>query len=824
MTTMPLPVLDDPTVTADPRGPGGLLALVEGVERALPLARLTVRTAIAGDVARTSVTQTFTNALESPVEAVHVFPLPEDGAVVAMVLEAGDVVVEAECKVREEAEQTFADARAAGHRAALLTAERADVHTLRVTNLPPGETVRVRIEVVERLQSVDGRVRWRFPTVLAPRYLPGQPIGHDGPGVLPDTDRAPDASRLQPPVRLAGGTPLDLEVHVAGPVTSLASVLHAVRMDLSDGDVRIAPAADATLDRDFVLEVGCADATVTTPRAWTDGTHTLIVVGPPALAVPAALPRDAVFVVDISGSMQGTKLDAARRALRTALRGLVPGDRFRLIAFDDRVEAQTPDLVPYDTQSLARAEAWIDRLRSRGGTEMLAPIQQALAGDTPEGRLRTVLFITDGQAWNTTELVAAVSHRRKQARFFTLGIDTAVNGALLGQLARVGRGTCELLTPSDDIEAAVARIEARFGSPILDEVRVEGMESASSLPGTVFSGRPASLMVQGSAAVLRVVGRGPDGPWSAEVTPRPAGLPLGALWAREKVATLEDRLAARPHEEEGLRGGIVELALEHHLATRYTAFVAVERSRVVEGEPVVVVQPVEKPAAWDMDVAPPPPVMQAAAPMPSAPGGPAGPWVAGGMPEAEHAPPARPSKKRSGGVFGAVRDLFVGAAAPEPALEAEERRRAPAPKGARKARELSRASRIEADEETLELADGLSTEEAPAAPKTTASDVAAELARTQGVDGSFGGDVRRTAAALLALILLGHTRLSGLRRRTVLKAATFLQGSSDPLAVRVLAMLAAVESGGGAGWDDTLDPLLAAGAEGHLLSEVRAAV
>ena len=129
-------------------------------------------------------------------------------------------------------------------------------------------------------------------------------------------------------------------------------------------------------------------------------------------------------------------------------------------------------LTEYDDRTLAKADRWIADLRARGGTEMLPAIQAALEGDTPAGRLRTVLFITDGQAWNEDQLVAAVAGRRKGAAFFTLGIDTAVNASMLKRLARAGGGTCELATPGDDIEAAIAGLEARFGSPLVDDLQI----------------------------------------------------------------------------------------------------------------------------------------------------------------------------------------------------------------------------------------------------------------------------------------------------------------------------------------------------------------
>jgi len=96
--------------------------------------------------------------------------------------------------------------------------------------------------------------------------------------------------------------------------------------------------------------------------------------------------------------MQGAKLDAAKLAMQGALHGLRTGDRFKLLAFDDRIDMISPDFLVYNDRSLANADKWIAKLDARGGTEMLPAIQKSLEGDTPKGRLRTVLFITDGQS------------------------------------------------------------------------------------------------------------------------------------------------------------------------------------------------------------------------------------------------------------------------------------------------------------------------------------------------------------------------------------------------------------------------------------------
>ena len=169
---------------------GGLLGLTPRGEVPFPLRLVRVRSSIVGAFARTEVEQTFGNPHAAALEAVHIFPLPPDGAVVDMELRCGALVVRAECREREAAERVFDEARRAGHRAGLLTAERPDVHTLRVTNIPPREDVTVRMVVIERLEESDGALDWRFPTVIAPRYIPGREHGHAGDGTCIPTRTA----------------------------------------------------------------------------------------------------------------------------------------------------------------------------------------------------------------------------------------------------------------------------------------------------------------------------------------------------------------------------------------------------------------------------------------------------------------------------------------------------------------------------------------------------------------------------------------------------------------------------------------------------------
>lgn len=756
------PTLDAAT---SPVGLGGMLAAVSDHQVALPLRRVTVRARLIEQVARTTVTQEFENRLNEPVEAVHIFPLPEDGAVVAMTLTAGDLSVTAECREREEAEAIFDEARQEGFQAALLTAQTADVHTLRVTNLPPKASVVVQIELIETLPSQDGEQTWRFPTVIAPRYLPGEPIGHSGAGVYPDTDRVPDASRLQPPLRLEGGTELDLEVMIEGRVRSLRSSLHAVRADLqAEGGacVRVAPASQATLDRDFVLAYALERPEAGMLRAWTDGAYTLLGIEPPVDLQRQTLPREAVLVIDVSGSMAGQKLAAAKVALKTVLHGLQAEDRFRLIAFSSQLLALSDEPLDYEQSTLDLADRWIDSLQAEGGTEMLPAVQAALAGAPRAGSVRTVLFITDGQVWNVGELIAAVYHRRGEARFFTLGIDTAVHSSLLKQLARAGGGACTLVTPGEDLRTAVAGLESRIGLPVAEGLSVTVGEPADPNLPVLFAGQSASVLLKGSPRSLTVKAHTASGEIKDQARPFRIATDLAPLWARARVAALDSRWSAYPSEREGLRGEMIALALEHGIASRFTSFVAVQRRVRVDGTAVEVVQPVELPMAWSEEFRQP-----AAAPMTlaSPSRGPVRHGKSEGLKALQMRSLGTGDEARLGAFLSDAHERFIGA----PEL---------------------------AEDETLLL--------------------------NQGADGSWAGDMHRTAAALVYLVLSGHTRVSGDHRGAVRKAYAWLEAQGGMVAEASLSLVEAAEAGAGAKelttrFGSLLDDLVQAEEEGRVL-------
>jgi Ca-activated chloride channel family protein len=594
----------------------------------LPLESVRVSASIAGLAAGIEVVQGFRNPFDVPLEATYIFPLPDRAALTAMRMEAADRVIEGTLKERGQARADYDAAIATGRRASIAEEDRPDVFTMRVGNIVPGERVTVTLRLSQPLPYEDGAATFRFPLVVAPRYIPGAAL--DGPaagdGVEPDTDAVPDASQISPPVLLPGfPDPVRLELMVdidpAGlPLAEIRSSYGgpaSERIDVGEADgrttVRLRPGA--RLDRDFILRLGFA-AEETTSLALTpdpagdEGTFTFTVM-PSGQGRPR--PRDVALVLDRSGSMRGWKIVAARRAAARIIDTLTAEDRFAVLTFDHVVErpADLPQTLGQATdRNRFRAVEHLARLNARGGTDLLTPLQEAAGLLQDPGRDRVLVLITDGQVGNEDQILARLEPALAGTRVHVVGIDRAVNAGFLGRLSAIGHGRFELVESQDRLDEAMEQIHHRIGAPLVTGLALEtdGLEivpdtvSPSRL-GALFPGVPLVLSGRwrgepSGTMTLHGVSTGDGSPWgrsaSAQVLEDPAAV---HLWARSHLRELEDRYVMSGSA--GLEARIVETSLRFGVLCRFTAFVAVDTRVVAAGQdPHRVVQPVELPDGW----------------------------------------------------------------------------------------------------------------------------------------------------------------------------------------------------------------------------------
>ncbi|QRE73252.1 marine proteobacterial sortase target protein [Methylobacterium aquaticum] len=626
-----LTVLGGPPARAE-EGGGGTLILRHGGSAPVEAPRLAADAAIAvsGPTARATITQAFRNTTTEWVEGTYLFPLPEDAAVDAMRLVVGDRVIVADIRERQAARRDYEAARDEGKAAALIEQQRPNLFTNAVANIGPGETVIVQIQYQQTVRRSGDTYSLRLPTVAAPRYNPAPPAllpAADRPG---EPDPVPDRNAIFGPVldpsRHAPVNPLTLAIDLkAGfPLGSVASATHAITVEApSEDERRIALRDGATAaDRDFELTwtpaPGAAPA-LGLFRERKAGTQTVLaVVTPPAAALPAApAPRDVIFVIDNSGSMGGTSIRQAKASLLVGLDRLRPGDRFNVVRFDDTMETVFPDVVAADADHLAQAKRFVAGLEARGGTEMLAPLRAALEDAHPEetGRVRQVVFLTDGAIGDEARIFQAVAEERGRTRLFMVGIGSAPNGHLMRHAAELGRGTFTQIASVAEVADRMRDLLVKLESPVVTDLAATFSEEAEVTPAQLpdlYRGEPVTIAARMRPAegrptlgTLTLTGRIGDTPWRTvlDLDRAQEGAGIGKVWARARIGEAETARITGRMTPEASDAAILRLALDHGLTTRLTSLVAIDATpRRPRGARLARADlPLNLPAGWDFE-------------------------------------------------------------------------------------------------------------------------------------------------------------------------------------------------------------------------------
>lgn len=582
-----------------------------------PLKNTRVRADISGFIARVRVVQEFQNDFTEPIEAVYTFPLSQNGAVDDMTMTIGDRVIKGKIMKRAAARQVYEEAKEEGKAASLLDQERPNIFTQSVANIPPGEKIVIEISYVETLKYEDGEYEFVFPMVVAPRYTPV-------------TMKDEEAEKVSPPVsQTRTGHDISIEVNLdAGvPVELLRSSHDVESVNLSSNSARVTLKGYKTIpNKDFVFRYDVTgkriEDALLTHRDARGGFFTLILQPPDKFAVNDVTPKEIVFVLDTSGSMDGRPIEKAKEAMQLSLDGLYPDDTFNVITFAGDTEILF-DKPVYATQAnLDKARAFLEEHESDGGTEMMTAIKAALEPSDLQEHIRVVCFMTDGMVGNDNQIIAEI-RKHPKARVFSFGIGDSVNRYLLDKMAAEGNGEHEYVGLEDDGSKAAKRFYERVRTPLLTDISIDwgGLAVTETYPREIpdlFSAKPVVIHGRYSKpgnATIRLRGKMAGRLYSRDIeiylpATGAANDVLAPIWARQKIDDLIGKSLKYNAEDDELqlalrlptKNLITSLALEYRLMTEFTSFVAVE-DRVVNagGKPRTVQVPVETPSTSGMN-------------------------------------------------------------------------------------------------------------------------------------------------------------------------------------------------------------------------------
>ncbi len=594
---------------------GGLYVQTDDNQLVFPLKHTEVQAKIAGNVSRVEVTQTFENPFTKSLEALYLFPLPDEAAVDDMEIKIGDRIIKGSIKKREEAKEIYEQAKQQGRTAGLLEQERDNIFTQSLANIKPGEQIDVTIRYTDSLKFEGGNYEFVFPMVVGPRFIPGMTI--DGSG---DTDQVPDASRITPPIlppdtRSGHDIGVTVEIDAGIPVSDVCSTSHQLKIERDGQIVRVQLGGEDTIpNKDLVLRYQVASdntqATVLTHSDERGGHFAIYFIPALEYHTDEIVSKDVVFLMDTSGSQMGDPLLKCQELMRRFINGLNPDDTFTIVDFSDVTTQLSPKPLRNTPQNRTKAINYINQLQANGGTYLLNGIRTVLSFPAAqEGRLRSIVLLTDGYIGNENEVLAEVQRQLKPGnRLYCFGVGSSPNRFLLNRLAEIGRGTSQIVRQDEPTEDVTEKFFRQINNPVLTNIRISWKGTGEepviypSVTPDLFAEQP--LVVFGrkqdrTATNLRITGNAAGGRQYEKtfnlIFEGTGNLAVAQLWGRARIKDLMKPMFS--YETKVGVEAVTETALTYQLLSEYTAFVAVSDDVRVnpDSESVSMEVPVEMP-------------------------------------------------------------------------------------------------------------------------------------------------------------------------------------------------------------------------------------
>ena len=569
-----------------------------------PVLKTKVDIKITGIVARTKLTQTFKNAGKHWVNALYVFPLPENAALDHMLMTIGERKIEGQIKEKNEAKRIYLQAKTEGKKASLVAQQRPNMFSNTIANIGPGETVEVSIEYQQKLNFDQQQYSLRFPMTITPRYLPKSKT--EEPPIQPEFPPSQSNTNIELQVNLQAGFE----------VQHIKSEFHAITVKpLSDGSHHIQISEDNGANQDFVLnwrpELGAAPQSAHFTQQVNGDEYGLVMLLPPGKTeqLTQTQLREVIFVLDTSGSMEGDSIKQAKKALLLAIDQLKESDNFNIIEFSSYAQNlwKLPKLA--DSNNKEDAKHFVNSLSANGGTEMESALKLAFSQPKIEesATLRQIVFITDGSVGNEESLMQLISNKLENSRLFTVGIGSAPNSYFMSEAAKMGRGTFTYIGSVDQVQEKMLTLLTKLQHPAITDIELQlnggtlqsnrQLEFYPNVISDLYKGEPLVLsyrltngIIESSSSSnylskVNLGARYQGKPWenTLKINAQTRQSGLSVLWASEKISQLtrdKRRASMRTNsslaEQDEYKSQITDTAIAHHLVSQYTSLVAVD--------------------------------------------------------------------------------------------------------------------------------------------------------------------------------------------------------------------------------------------------------
>ena len=573
-----------------------------------PLKDTRVAVNINGVIADVKITQKYTNYGTRPFNARYVFPASTRASVHGMKMTIGEEVIIAVIKERQSAQNEFDHAKKQGKNASLLKQQRPNVLSMNVANIMPGDDIDIELHYTELLIPTEGVYEFVYPTVVGPRYT------NQLEAEAAETDRWIKNPYLKQETESETKFTIDLTISSGMALQELVCITHPTETSWeSDTVAKIALADPETFsgDRDFILNYRLVGEEIQSGLLLFEGQDEnffLLMVQPPQRVQPTEIPpREYIFVVDVSGSMNGFPLNTAKKLLRNLIGNLNNTDKFNVILFASGSRVMESSSVPATQKNIYRAIQFIEKQRGGGGTELLAALRKGFSLPRAETVSRSMIVVTDGYIGAESDVFEEIQHHLNLSNVFAFGIGSSVNRYLIEGMAKAGGGEAFVVTKRREAHDAAERFRRYIQSPVLTQINLQfdGFETYDIEPQgfpDLFAQRPVIVFGKWCGqprGTIELSGIGGLGNYSqtiqvADTQPLEANQALPYLWARTRISRLSDFNFSRGNPEN--KDEITTLGLSYNLLTAYTSFIALhEEIRNPENQSEDLSQPLPLP-------------------------------------------------------------------------------------------------------------------------------------------------------------------------------------------------------------------------------------
>jgi len=576
----------------------------------LPLKATSADVNIAGVIADVTVKQVYVNSGKNVIEAIYIFPASTRAAVYSMKMRVGDRLITARIQEKQKARQDYEQAKSEGKNASLLEQQRPNVFQMNVANIMPGDTISIEMCYTELLIPEQGVYEFVYPTVVGPRY-----------SNKPEATASTNDKWVSNPYTHAGEKPdytftIGINLVAGMPIKDVRCPSHEMTINYENpasAILKLKNTQTSEGNRDVILQYRLADNKIESGLLLYKNENSgenfflAMVQPPPKPTVDQIPPREYIFIMDVSGSMNGYPIETSKKVLENLIKNIRATDKFNVLLFAGCANMFMPQSVYATEENLKKALKMIDEQQGSGGTELLSALKKALSVEKQKGFSRTFVIATDGYVDVEKESFELIQNNLNKANFFAFGIGSSVNRFLIEGIAHAGMGESFIVTKEEEADAKAEKFRSYIQSPVLTDIKVtyEGFDVYDLEPSNVpdvLAERPVIIFGKwkgNPAGKIKITGRSGKEDFEYILDVSKAGASssnraLKYLWARQKIRMLDDfnNAANDPKLTEQITG----LGLKYNLLTNYTSFIAIDSVvRNKGGKQATVKQPLPLP-------------------------------------------------------------------------------------------------------------------------------------------------------------------------------------------------------------------------------------